>query len=84
MSHCLDAGGKHLEPENVRIMQTCAEMCRASAAMMPIGAARHRRTCLECADIRENRAKSCEQVGDMDECVQQRRRCAESCRSMAA
>lgn len=84
MTHCLQAGGKHMEPEHVRIMMACAEMCRTSAAMMLIGTEHHKHTCRECAEICEACAQSCEQVGDMDECVQQCRRCAESCRKMAA
>ncbi len=84
MNHCLEAGGKHMEPEHVRIMQACAEMCRTSAAMMLIGTEHHKHTCRECAEICDACATSCEQVGDMDECVQQCRRCAESCKNMAA
>ncbi len=83
MNHCLEAGGKHMEPEHVRIMMACAEMCRTSAAMMMIGTAHHKHTCRECAEICEDCAKSCEAVGGMDECVTQCRACAESCGKMA-
>ena len=83
MTHCLAAGGKHLEPDHVRIMMACAEMCRTSAAMMLIGTEHHRHTCRECAEICVECAQSCEQVGDMDDCVRQCRVCAASCRTMA-
>ena len=84
MNHCLEAGGKHMEPEHVRTMQACAEMYRTSAAMMLSGTEHHKDTCRACAAICQACAQSCEQVGDMDECVLQCRACAESCGKMAA
>ena len=84
MNHCLTMGGKHVEPGHFKLMMACAEMGRTSAAMMMIGTEHHKRTCRECAEICEACAKSCEQVGDMDECVRQCRACAQSCRKMAA
>ncbi|NOG73571.1 MULTISPECIES: four-helix bundle copper-binding protein [Roseicella] len=84
MNHCLEAGGKHVEPEHFRLMLACAEMCQTSANFMLIGTRHHKHTCRECAEICEECARSCEQVGGMDDCVQACRRCAESCRKMAA
>lgn len=83
-NHCLDAGGKHVEPQHFRTMLACAEICRTSAAMMLIGTAHHKQTCRACADICRECADSCEQVGDMDECVKACLACAESCQTMAA
>jgi hypothetical protein len=83
MNHCLEAGGKHVEPAHFRLMIDCAEMCRTSAHFMLSGSAYHHVTCGACAEICEACAKSCEQVGEMDECVQACRRCAESCRQMS-
>jgi hypothetical protein len=31
MNHCLETGGKHVEPTHFRLMMACAEMCRTSA-----------------------------------------------------
>jgi hypothetical protein len=84
MNHCLEAGGKHVEPNHFRLMIACAEICQTSANFMLIGTDLHRRTCAVCAEVCEACARSCEQVGEMDECVQACRRCAESCREMAA
>ena len=81
--HCLEAGGRHVEPRHFRLMLACAEICRTSAYFMEIGAELHQRTCAVCAEVCEECARSCEQVGEMDECVQACRRCAESCRQMA-
>ena len=84
MSHCLETGGKHVEPKHFRLMMACAEMCRTSANFMLIGTPHHKHTCGECAEICEECAQDCERVGEMDDCVQACRKCAESCRKMAA
>lgn len=84
MNHCLETGGKHLEPTHFRLMMNCAEICQTSANFMLSGSQYHKLTCDACAQICEACAQSCEQVGDMEECVQACRSCAESCRKMAA
>jgi hypothetical protein len=84
MSHCLEMGGKHVEPGHFRLMMACAEICRTSAHFMLIGTPHHRHTCRECAEICTQCAADCERVGDMEECVAACRACAESCSRMAA
>jgi hypothetical protein len=84
MNHCLEQGGRHVEPGHFRLMMSCAEICQASANFMLIGTEQHKWTCALCADICEECARSCETLDGMEECVQACRRCAESCRSMAA
>jgi hypothetical protein len=83
MNHCLEAGGKHVEPTHFRLMSACAEICRTAADVMLTGAELHTRVCAACAEICEACAKNCEDMGDMDRCVAACRRCAESCRRMA-
>jgi hypothetical protein len=83
MNHCLEAGGKHVEPTHFRLMINCAEICRTAADFMLSNSPLHARICAACAEVCDACAQSCEQVGDMDECVQVCRRCAESCRKMA-
>ena len=84
MSHCLETGGRHLEPNHVRLMMACAEICRTSAHFMLLRSPHHVHTCRECAEICEECARSCDEVGDMKDCAEQCRRCAASCRQMAA
>jgi hypothetical protein len=84
MSHCLEAGGKHVEPKHFRLMMACAEICRTSAHFMLLHSPHHKHTCAECAEICEECARDCERIGDMDACVAQCRRCADTCRKMAA
>lgn len=84
MTHCLETGGRHVEPGHFRLMMACAEICRAAANLMLIGTAHHRRSCALCAEICEDCARSCAELDDMQDCVEACRRCAESCRRMAA
>ena len=84
MSHCLEMGGKHTEPNHFRLMMDCAQICQTSADFMLRGSAHSAHVCAECADVCEACAKSCEAVGEMEECVAACRKCAESCRKMAA
>jgi hypothetical protein len=83
MNHCLETGGKHLEPKHFRLMMNCAEICQTSANFMLSGSELHKLTCGVCAQICDACAQSCEEVGEMDECVEACRRCADSCRQMA-
>ncbi len=83
MSHCLEAGGRHVEPDHFRLMMACAEICRTSAHFMLIGTPHHKHTCAERAEICDECAESCEDIGDMDECVMACRACAAECRKMA-
>ncbi|WP_182084752.1 four-helix bundle copper-binding protein [Aureimonas sp. ME7] len=83
LHHCLEAGGRHTEPDHFRLMAACAEMCRASAHIMMTGSSAHRHSCRACAEICEACAADCERVGDMDACVRACRECARSCREMA-
>jgi len=69
MNHCLEVGGKHLEPTHFRLMINCAEICQTSANFMLSGSPYHKLTCGICAQVCEACAQSCEQIGNMDECV---------------
>ncbi|GAB4466492.1 MAG: four-helix bundle copper-binding protein [Armatimonadaceae bacterium] len=82
-NHCLEAGGKHVEPVHYRTMLDCAEICETSANFMMRSSTLHTHVCRACAEVCEECARSCEEVGDMPECVEACRRCAESCRKMA-
>lgn len=83
MTHCLAAGGKHVEASHFRLLINCAEICQVSTNFLLSGSAFHQQVCAICAEICDACAKSCEQVGGMDDCVKACRECAVSCRSMA-
>lgn len=84
MTHCLETGGKHVEPAHFRLMMACAEICRTAAHFMLLNSPHHKHVCRECAEICSECAKDCKRVGGMDECAQACERCADSCRTMAA
>lgn len=65
MTHFLEQGGEHVEPQRFRIMMACGEMCRTSAYFMLINSPQHKRMCRECAEICELCAHNCALIGDM-------------------
>lgn len=83
MQHCLEVGGKHVEPEHFRLISACAEVCRTAAALMLIGWEHHGAQCGICAQLCEDCARDCERIGGMEECVAACRACAKECRTMA-
>jgi|SRR4051812_12391363 hypothetical protein len=83
MSHCLEQGGRHVEPAHFRLMMACAEICRASAQIMLTGTEMHTASCAACAEICSACAASCGTLDGMEACVAACRSCAESCRKMA-
>ena len=84
MTHCLEAGGKHTQPQHFRLMMACAEICRTAAHFMLLNSPHHKHVCAECAEICQECARDCGQIGEMQECVEACQRCAESCRKMTA
>jgi hypothetical protein len=86
ISHCLQMGGAHAKPDHIGLMQTCAEICTASANAMLRGVQAHTATCGACAEVCRMCAQACEAMGDdaaMQRCAEACRRCAESCRAMS-
>lgn len=83
MNHCLETGGKHVEPTHFRLMINCADICRTSADFMLSSSDVVGYVCATCADVCDACAASCRALGDMDDCVKACERCAESCRRMS-
>lgn len=85
-THCLEAGGKHTQPEHVRLMVDCMQACQLAADMMTRHSPVHLAACIACAEICEACAASCEKLADnpyMQQCAEACRRCAETCRRMS-
>lgn len=82
MQYSLPLGGKHLAPEHFRLMMNCAEMCQTTANFQLSDSKFCRQISALNAEICDECALSCEQLGDMDDCVQACRQCAECCRAM--
>jgi hypothetical protein len=86
LDHCLEKGGPHAEPEHIRLLVDCAEICQTSANFMSRGSDHHSETCDVCAEVCEACAESCEAISDDAElarCAEACRTCAQSCREMA-
>lgn len=83
MNHCLQTGGRHVEPSHMQIMLTCAEICQACANTMLIGSPMHLKVCAACADVCNACAEDCERIGEMQECATICRYCAKTCDAMA-
>lgn len=84
VNHCLQVGGKHVEPEHFRLMLECAKICETCAHLQISGSRFVAQMCNLCAQVCEACAEDCARIGDMDECVEACRRCTASCRAMAA
>jgi hypothetical protein len=78
----LELGGKHTEARHFRLMLDCAQICQTTADFLLRGSAVCDVLCGTCALVREACACSCEETGDLDECLLAARRCAESCRAL--
>ena len=51
MNHCLEAGGRHAEPQHMKIMADCAQICAVAIDFMARKSEHHRHICRECAEI---------------------------------
>jgi hypothetical protein len=86
VTYCLQMGGEHANPNHIRLLLDCANICETSANFMLRGSDLHPRTCEVCAEVCERCADSCEQFEDdemMQHCAQVCRSCADSCYEMA-
>jgi len=88
LAYCARRGGPHADPDHLRLMTDCAEICQTSANFMLRGSAMHRHTCRACAEVCEACAADCERMAAddprMKACADTCRHCAASCRQMAA
>lgn len=87
LTYCQSKGGKHADPEHLRLLQDCIEICQLSADFMLRRSPLHTRTCGVCAEICERCAVSCETMPEdpwMKACAESCRRCAQSCQQMSA
>ncbi len=87
VSHCLRMGGDYSSPELITLMLDCVHICRTSADVMLRGSEFGGQLCQLCAEIVDRCAAACERFGSdehMRACTQACRKCADSCREMAA
>jgi hypothetical protein len=86
LNHCVSLGGKHVEPHHLRLLQSCAVICEASAKVLMMESEYYSDVCKLCADVCMDCALDCNQISDgdemMDECAEFCRICADSCNTM--
>jgi hypothetical protein len=83
MNHCLEAGGRHADPEYFRLMRDCADICRTAADFMLGSSTFYAKLCALCAEVCEACAQACEDIGGLDACARACQGCARSCRHIA-
>jgi hypothetical protein len=83
-NHCLVMGGKHVEPEHVKLMADCIQICQLAADAMVRQSPMHADICATCAKICDACAESCEGIDsvEMKNCAKICRKCADDCREM--
>lgn len=83
--HCLPQGGKHSEPEHIKLMTDCIQACQTAGDFMARDSRLAAAECAACAAVCEACAESCERIGGgpMKDCADVCRRCAEACREMS-
>ena len=69
MNHCLEAGGRQIDPRHFRLLTDCAEICRTAADFMLVSSAFYPKLCGLCAEVCEACAQSCEDIGGLEGCV---------------
>jgi hypothetical protein len=85
LTYCVEKGNKHTDPEHIRILRDCAEICQTSANFMLRGSKLHSLVCNVCAEICRRCAESCQKFSDDDtmrKCADMCRKCAETCQKM--
>ncbi len=86
LAYCHEMGGDHVQPEHLRLLLDCEEICQLSAHYMLRGSEFHAQACGVCAQVCERCAEDCEQFLDdatMESCAELCSSCAESCMQMA-
>ena len=82
MTHCLETGGKHVEPKHFRLMINCAQICQTSAELQLSGSDFVSQYCALCAEVCHACAESCAGLEGMSQCEEACRSCEASCLAM--
>lgn len=84
MNHCLEMGGRHAEPQHLKLMMDSAQICAVAIDFTARKSEHQQHICRECAEICRACAASCEQLEGMEDCAAACRKCAKSCEKVAA
>ena len=75
-------GGRHADPEFVRLLEDCADMSLTAARFLMRGSDLHRYACRAAFSVAARCGDECERLG-MLTCAEACRRCAEACAQVA-
>ena len=87
IQYCLQTGGKHTEPNHMRLLQDCADSCESSAKLFARGSQFNGGVGNLCAEVCDDCAASCDKFANdpqMKACADACRACAAACRQAAA
>ena len=86
--HCLSLGGAHATKEHISLLSSCSLICNTSAKLMVFDSDFHHDLCKICAEICNQCADDCDEIGGSDSMMFDTadicRRCADSCERMAS
>jgi hypothetical protein len=88
IQHCLTKGGKHTDPNHIKLLRDCAEICQTCANFCIRKSNKCGPVCTACAIISKACADSCLKVDSNDEmmkkCAELCKKCAETCENCQA
>ena len=88
LEHCVTMGGEHADPDHLRLMADCKDICLTSANFLMRQSALHVFTCSACAEVCQRCGDDCARLAaddpGMKACADACHKCAESCRKMFA
>ena len=85
--HCLQRGGRHADPNHLRLLMDCSHICQTSGSFMLRSSNFYWQLCGICADVSNQCAQSCEQLSDdqqMKDCAEVCRRTSQLCQQMSS
>lgn len=86
MNYCLGMAGDYNDPELLRLLRDCMEICQVNANFLIAGSFFHTKTCLIAAEICDATALACSQFEEdeqMKACQESCEQCANSCRRLS-
>ena len=86
LTYCIDAGGDLAEPEHLRLLLDCAEICQTAQNTLLRGSGLSQLLATVCIEACEKCAESCRALNGSDEqlesCAETCLLCAEYCREL--
>lgn len=85
LPRCLARGSHHAETAHITMLLDCAQACATAEDFLHRGSALHIHTCLMCAEVCRECARSCDAMAEDDRdhrCAELCRKCEDSCRRM--